>query len=66
MGIKTDAKGYVSRSKGEAMWKNMSSLLGDTQQNPNVEVLRSDRGRSKSSMMTVPVNIENGKVIYEG
>jgi len=28
--------------------------------------LRSDRGRSKSSMMTVPVNIENGKVIYEG
>ena len=66
MGIKTDAKGYVSRSKGEAMWKNMSSLLGDTQQNPNVEALRSDRGRSKSSMMTVPVNIENGKVIYEG
>ena len=64
MGVETDARGYVSRSKGEAMWKNMSSLLGDTVPNPNVETLRSDSGRSKRNSVTVPVNIENGKVVH--
>jgi RNA 3'-terminal phosphate cyclase len=64
MGIEVDVSGRVSRSTAEGMWKNMSSLLGDTAPNPNAEMLRSDRGRSKGNSMVVPVNIENGKVIH--
>jgi len=64
MGIKTTADGRVSRNVAEGMWKNMSSLLGDTPLNPNSEMLRGDTGHSKRNMITVPVDIKDGKVSY--
>lgn len=64
MGISVSANGKVSRSVAENAWKMMSTLLEDTPANPNAEMLRRDTGHSKRNTTTVPVDIENGKVIY--
>lgn len=63
MGIKT-VNGKVSRSVAEAMWKMECSLLGDTPSNPDTEILRNDTGHSKRNMITVPIDIHDGKVVY--
>lgn len=54
MGLRTQ-NGKVPRTEAEMAWKLMCSLIGDTQLNPNPEILRSVAGSmKKKSQVTVP------------
>tara|TARA_Y100000310_G_scaffold236502_1_gene239701 strand:+ start:18147 stop:18965 length:819 start_codon:yes stop_codon:yes gene_type:complete len=62
MGIPVSANGKVSRSVAEGAWKMMSTLLEDTPANPNTETLRSDTGKSKRNMVTLPEGFDYNKL----
>lgn len=64
MGIDT-INGKVSRNKAESMWKNMSSLIGDTQNNPNSEMLRDTMGTGGRKRSQVSIGADAWDKVFK-